>query len=324
MQDKVAVGEAVRAGYRFGFRDYRAVFGAAWLPVLLSILLVAAVLLAFYRSQGIALQAIVDSNAGNSSSFVPYLAAILIEAVVGSIATVGLISIALGRRAPSSVYFSLGPDVLRMMAANVLAAGIILALLLALVLVFAIAGYALGTPSPNTSDALADWLLSPLAYIVGCGISRSVCSPPVAIGLILLMVLEISILIYVMVRLTFFLPAVVVFEKRIGLQRAWALARGNFWRIFAITLGLILPLLIAQILVEELSMRILAPVLAPGILGGVSQGRALLLALDGMTGLLIVRSIIRLVSDCLSGGLLSGAAARAYFRITMADAPDVF
>jgi hypothetical protein len=324
MQDKVAVGEAVKAGYRFAFGDFRAVFGAAWLPLLVAAAVTIAVSLAFYHSQAIALRAIVDPNAGNSSSFVPLLAAILIETVVGSIATVGLISIALGRRAPSSVYFSLGPDVRRMMAANVLAAGIIIALFVALVLVFAIAGYALGTPSPNTSDALADWLLSPLAYIVGCGISRSVCSPPVAIGLILLLVFELSVLIYLMLRLTFFLPAVVVFEKRIGLKRAWALARGNFWRIFAITLGLIAPLMIAQVIVEEVSMRMLAPVLAPGIFGGVSQERALLLALDGMAGLLIVRSIIRLVCDCLFGGLSSGAAARAYFRVTMADAPDVF
>jgi hypothetical protein len=47
--------------------------------------------------------------------------------------------------------------------------------------------------------------------------------------------------IYVLVRLTFLLIPVVVAENRIGLKRSWQLGRGNFWRMFAILLSILIP-----------------------------------------------------------------------------------
>jgi hypothetical protein len=50
--------------------------------------------------------------------------------------------------------------------------------------------------------------------------------------------------IYACVRLSFFLPAVVVAEGHIGLGRSWELGGGNFWRIVVINFAIIVPVAI--------------------------------------------------------------------------------
>ena len=52
--------------------------------------------------------------------------------------------------------------------------------------------------------------------------------------------------IYLTVRLTFLLAPAVVAENRIGLKRAWALGKGNFWRMFVIILAVMLPIFIVM------------------------------------------------------------------------------
>ena len=51
--------------------------------------------------------------------------------------------------------------------------------------------------------------------------------------------------IYAYITTTFFIPAVVVAENRIGLSRSWALGRGNFWRIVGIMLIISFPVSLA-------------------------------------------------------------------------------
>jgi len=53
-----------------------------------------------------------------------------------------------------------------------------------------------------------------------------------------------AVMIYVTVRLTVFIPPVVVAEGDVNLARGWQLTKGNFWRIFAVGLGIFLPLMI--------------------------------------------------------------------------------
>ena len=49
-------------------------------------------------------------------------------------------------------------------------------------------------------------------------------------------------MIFAVLRLGFLLTPVVVAENRISLRRPWELSRGNFWRIFAIALAIVIPL----------------------------------------------------------------------------------
>jgi hypothetical protein len=55
---------------------------------------------------------------------------------------------------------------------------------------------------------------------------------------------------YVVLRLTFLQPALAVAEDRGIVLRSWSLGKGNFWRIFAILLGIMIPLAIVQLIVQ--------------------------------------------------------------------------
>jgi hypothetical protein len=50
-------------------------------------------------------------------------------------------------------------------------------------------------------------------------------------------------------RFGFVLTAITLAENRIGLFRSWGLSHGNFWRMFAIGLAVLLPFLILEIIV---------------------------------------------------------------------------
>src|ERR1700743_273155 len=72
--------------------------------------------------------------------------------------------------------------------------------------------------------------------------------PPAAVGLIglALGLFVICAVLYITVRMSFLIPPVVVAEKKISLIRTWELTKGNFWRIFAIIVALLLPFLIVE------------------------------------------------------------------------------
>jgi hypothetical protein len=52
---------------------------------------------------------------------------------------------------------------------------------------------------------------------------------------------------YGVVRLTFLLTPVVISERKIGIGRSWALGKGNFWRMFAIMLVMLLPFMVVEL-----------------------------------------------------------------------------
>jgi hypothetical protein len=316
MQEKVAVGEAVKAAYGFAFGRTGAVFGVIWAPSLLSIALTAAITLIAADLMG------VGTDGSGGLSFVLLPAASLIEAVFGGVMTAGVTMVALGRRRSPAGDRSFARAVLRMIAANVIVMIIAFMLMAVLFAVLIAAAYGLGVPLPGPMSP-GEWILFPLRHLSMCGFMPGTCSPLLIIAMVVLLFAGFAVLIYVMVRLTFFLPAVVVVEKRVGLRRAWTLARGNFWRMFAVWVAVILPVLIAFAAVEQFTLKYLSELYgAPA--GSLSETGVALLAASGMPAFLIVRSLIRLVSDAVTTGLECGAAVRAYMQITLADAAEVF
>jgi hypothetical protein len=133
--------------------------------------------------------------------------------IIGPMILVNLMRHSLGlKQTTTFVYFSLGAPVWRMIGALLLA-GLLLA---AVVVVFVLAGVLFAIfAMPNIPHGQLS--LAALITVLACAF------------------------IYVCFRLLFFLPAVVVAEKRFGLGRSWELGRGNFWRILVIYLLVTIP-----------------------------------------------------------------------------------
>jgi hypothetical protein len=61
----------------------------------------------------------------------------------------------------------------------------------------------------------------------------------IAVGLVI--AVAFFVYIYVIIRSSFLLAPVVIAEEKANLKRAWALGRGNFWRIFLVLLAIMVP-----------------------------------------------------------------------------------
>ena len=137
---------------------------------------------------------------------------------------VGLLRLALGEHpGPVFFFFSLGAEVWMMVGAFFLAA-----LIIVLVAILTVAA------------VIAVWF--------GAG----TISVPAAVNAIRAVAIIAGALwfVYFYVRLIFFLPAVVVAEKEIGLGRAWTLGGGNFWRIVVVAIAVFFPVAIGYSMVQ--------------------------------------------------------------------------
>jgi hypothetical protein len=145
---------------------------------------------------------------------------------------VGVTELALGKRSGLTlVYFSLGAPVWRLIGAWLL-------FILAMILIY-----------------IGDIILTVIVAVAGSIGVKSLALPQggeaIAIGLLVIFcfVLFIGSLVYVMARITFLIPPVVVNENKIDLGRGWELTRGSFWRIFWIGFCIFVPLIVAQVVV---------------------------------------------------------------------------
>ena len=214
MAGKLPVEHTITDAYRFGFVRLLSVVGTVWLPYLAFFAIV--ISLVFLLAPGLP-KMIADQNVDIPALMGLSRLVILVFVfwfIVSAMVSVGLQRIALGYRPrPVYVFFSLGAPVWRMAAALFLASLVVLVVGLfsaavAIALWFAaggLAGFA--------------WLLRTVIAFVA-----------------------IAFLIYVMLRLLFFLPAVVVAEETIGIERAWILGGHNFWRIMIVVIAVGFPI----------------------------------------------------------------------------------
>ena len=214
---KIPVGETISGAYGFAFAGFLTVLGTVWFPYLLLIAIDAG---AVYL---IAPDLPAQLMHGNiDMSFVYSLHRVrgiftLVSFVIGSMITVGLQQRALGQvQGPTFFFFSLGAPVWRMLGAYFLA-------IVAIVFISVI------TVAITTVLCIAA-----VHHIQHFGIAIAV----------ILGIAAFCWIVYACVRLTFFLPAVVVAEQDIGLIRAWELGGGNFWRIIAVAFVVFVPVLI--------------------------------------------------------------------------------
>jgi hypothetical protein len=221
--NKIPVWRTIGRAYGFTFGNLATIIGLIWLP--LAMLLVGGYFTISHYFDGV-LTAIASGNryaaySGAGYFYLYRIAGLLLEAVI----TVSVMRLALGLRdKPVFVDFRLWLTELRMFVAFVALSLVLVAVEVAGFIVALIAGVALGLTLRFTGP------------IGGVPVQT------IAIwGVLALLVAFAGMLVFVAIRLSFFVVAVTVSENRIDLIRAWELTRGNFWRTFFVTVCVGLP-----------------------------------------------------------------------------------
>jgi hypothetical protein len=239
--NKLPVGQTIRFAYVFTFGEIGTVIGLTWIPTVIN------AVASFFVFKG---YSVVDpGNAGAQamagmqlgSMFLYFFVAFLLAAVMA----VAITRQALGlRKGTAFAHFSLGNAEWRVFGGFFGLYMIFLLFLAAFAMIGLLA--AVGAGAAVKGNAAASTLVGSVVAVLGLA---GFCA-----------------LIYAFVRLSFlFIPAAVN-EGEFGLTRSWELTRGNFWRIFAVGLAVLTPLLLVQCIGEYV---ILGPDYFTSILGAM-------------------------------------------------------
>ena len=303
---KIPFERTIASAYRFAFTNVLSIIGIGWFPFLLVAALGAG--LVFLLTPSLHDLWLQDGKtldiARLMTRIVPLVGAGLLLGVALFVAqamvTVGLMRKALGRHpGPVFIFFSLGGQVWRLIGANILAMLLILGGVALAGLAIAAAGFGLGKVAPNAAPFVTGLFVfvGVLAYF------------------------------YSILRLSFFIPAVVVAENHIGLRRSWHLGRGNFWRIVGILLIVSLPVQMAASTITStiMQMAMVPALMLPPTPGADAQKIiADLLELWRRVGPYVV--VVQILYFALLSGLTTGAVAAAYTAVTgdaSADAKEM-
>src|SRR5262249_44631994 len=115
------------------------------------------------------------------------------------------------------------------------------------------------------------------------------------------------------VQMGFLLPAVVAAEAKGGLKRSHDLTRGNIWRVAAIALALVLPVLF---LVIAAAAVILSSALGPDFGPAPVTPEVMQRAENAINQQLLPWEILNAVIFVLFSGLVYSGAALAYLAVT--------
>lgn len=216
---KIPVRDSIRYGYAFTFGHMGTIIGLIWLPMVILAVAGYFVMSYYYGAVPDAVSAGNPVAVGRSGLLV--MGWSLVSLLLSSIMYVAVTRQALGlREGPAVVHFALGAPELKVFAAML---GLLALLMLFLLLDVA----ALGAVRSLAGKAPAGRLALALADLGG-----------------LLAIL------YVMVRFSFLLIPATVAEDTVALGRAWQLSAGNFWRIVAVVLASLGPVLVLAFAAE--------------------------------------------------------------------------
>jgi hypothetical protein len=214
--NKLPVGQTIRFAYAFTFGEIGTVLGLIWIPTVLNAV-------GGFLVFGLAPAAATDGSPGPQFGLLMlyFVVAFLLAAMMA----VAVTQQALGlRKGPALAHFALGSAEMRVFGGFF---GLYLIFFL-FVLAFALVG--------GVMVAAGGGLLA---------VGGSAMGLAAVLGFA-----GFCILVYVFVRLSFlFIPAAIV-EGQFGLTRSWELTAGNFWRIFAVGLAVLTPLLLVQGIAE--------------------------------------------------------------------------
>ena len=210
---KIPVGKTIAYAYGFTFGNFFTVLGLSWAPLAIMAVVALFALPAYFNGM-VAIVTTGDASAFFAAAGLMFV--LFVAVFVGFI----MIYVAIARQAlglrtgPAFFYFSLDAAFWRLL----------LAYLVTIVIAF---GLALG-----------------VAIVIG--IAAVVFAPL----LVLVPLITLLGIVYVLVRLTFLQPPIAVAEEHGVIRRAWELGKGNFWRMFAVLLAIMIPLAIVQAVVQ--------------------------------------------------------------------------
>jgi hypothetical protein len=209
---KIPVWATARGALHFVTGDFARILGVMWFPTLLAWGAAFAVRIAY---------------PGGAPRIVT-AGVTFLQLFLMIMQTVGLAQLALGlRTGPVRIYASVAPPVWRLIGS---------ALLLVVVLALAVIAVLIGSR-----------LLAGLQHIVTLSVTSRLASLPLHLAILLLILALWGALIYLYVRLYFFLlPAAASGDPEFSLVRSWQLGAGNFWRTILLILTLMVPLLLLE------------------------------------------------------------------------------
>jgi hypothetical protein len=219
--NKVPVLATIREAYRFVFVNLGAIIALIWLPMLVVTVMGYFVLTRYYDAFASALAS--GDYAAMGPEALGLLVYLLVTLLIGAMMSVPVAGLAMGGRKPETlVHFAFGATEWRLFRALL---------------------------------GLIGFMLVPLLLI---GVASNVMqSSGVAMGplhvtsaLALLVVLFYFSCIYFGLRFAFLLPVLAIRDNGRLLPRAWALTRGNFWRLFAVALCTAGPVLLLAFVLE--------------------------------------------------------------------------
>ena len=303
---KIPVGQTISQTYGFSFGRYLPIMGAIWLPiVLLGVFVYFIFLPDMANFPAIMQQAAQHATQDPHTPFMPaamgrmtghaYLLDI-IELVLFSAIAVGITKEALGlRTGPRFVYLSFGKAELLVMGAYFLVFVIVIVAVIATVIVGGIVVAALVFAGSG-----------------GHGGTGPTAMSSVGIGFLLGVLIFFACL-YFITRLTYLIVPVSVAEGRFGIGRSWELTKGNFWRILAVALATILPLIVLEMIVALIALGPAFASFAMEVQKNPDAANAhLVTMMQGMTSFMIYAYVIGLVIAPIVYGLTFGQAAFAY------------
>jgi hypothetical protein len=267
----IPVLDTIRAAYRFTFTHLGAIIGLIWLPMILATVMGFFVMQRFFT-------ALADAFASNNfalmgPALLGLISFVLVGLLLSAMMSVPVMQLALGSRKQGALaHFAFGPQEWRLFRASLGVAGFLFALLV-IVSMGTTALLGMGTLNAN---------LASLGLFYVC-------------------------LIFFSLRFGFFLPAVAVVESGPVLPRSWLMSAGNFWRIFALFLAVVVPARLVMLIVE---LALLGPrILKPDLLNSTAMMAA---QIHGASqNMPVTAGILFLMAPVLLG-LILGASAHAY------------
>ncbi|MDE2133605.1 MAG: hypothetical protein KGM97_02695 [Alphaproteobacteria bacterium] len=302
---RIPVEATLGGAYRFLFTNIVSVIGTVWFPFVLFFGLCGGLFYLSVPHEWLSgnfphPKSLRDAIAAMMPLLRIYPACLLLMLLMVAMVFTGLMRHALGLKTTTTfVYFSLGAPVWRMIGAYLLVWVVEVILIAVLAVLFC-----------------AVWKFAVPTIPHGAGIAL----------LVVLGTIEVLLAIYAAVRLSFFIPAVVVAENRIGLGRAWSLGGGNFWRIIIVVLLTTIP--VAVVFNIVLQMTVMPAVMAEAMKLAPAAKSAhhvnpeqIAAFLHALLPVLPVFLAVALVQRLAIIGLLSGAIGKAYNAVTAPDAP---
>ena len=294
---QIPVWRTIGAAYGFAFENLATIVGFVWLPL---VLLFAGEYFAVSHYFDAVLAALASGNrvalnGGLAGLLVFRMFALLIEAVIA--VPVMRFALGLGTR-PKAFHFALGPAELRLFAGLV-------AISIVVQLVSLPGQIALRLLAGHRADLAA-------AVPPFLGISPVACAQ---IGVLACTGFWALFVAYVGVRLSFFVAAVIVAEKKLDLVTAWSLLRGNNWRSLFVVLAVGAPVWLVYLAIQISLVGSAIYLPATDIVLPVASQFAAGLAASQMHRILHWLPLVYAIwfaIEPLALGLMSGAAAAAY------------